>query len=133
MSPTKRPSPSAEPSPSKRHNHTPDSAISSPALSSASEVDPFHDYEHILHSHVCIHLAKLYPDTPDDVLYFIATRMLSRDCPHGHDGPWAPFTFEDGPQLVNSALDQKVKEMYAVAYRSYMLLVMECPDHEHKL
>lgn len=93
------------------------------------------------------HLALLHPTTPTQIVGFIANRLLSRDTPYGHGGPWTPLWALEGCVDLSTAglgveagrgcrqreggrgkeVDRVVEEMYSVARRSWGLLEEKAP------
>lgn len=128
-------------SPSGTLNELP-SAYAAPGLLDASA-----DCAHEMHVPLLAYLAAKYPDHSDDVLHFIATRLLSRDCPHRHDGDWVPLGPAEGAVICGCSavlstkpngtksdphhhhhVHKRIEKLVVVAHRSYALLEMECPD-----
>jgi hypothetical protein len=86
----------------------------------------------------------MHPNTPKDVINFVATRLLSRDKPHGYEGDWAPI-WEGCGDLSTAGVDmeagkgckrkegagkerdRKLEEMYQVARDSFKLLELKSP------
>jgi hypothetical protein len=86
----------------------------------------------------------MHPNTPQDVIEFVATRLLSKERPHGYVGDWAPVWqgcgdlatagvgFDAGKGCKRrdgegKAKDEKLKKMYDVARESFRLLELKSP------
>lgn len=98
-----------------------------------------------LHYPLTRHLALLHPNTPGNVIAFIATRLLSRDRPFGHEGEWEPVWHGCGDlstagvgneaskgckrrDTEGKERDEKLEEMYEVAKESFKLLKISGPE-----
>lgn len=107
---------------------------------------------HSLHSPLRRHLTFLHPSTPEHIITFVATRLLSRDRPYGftaedesaYGGEWQPVwagcgdiatagvgnEAAKGCQRIDGEgkeRDERLEWMYGVARRSYSLLEMKVP------
>lgn len=85
----------------------------------------------------------MHPNTPKEIIHFIATRLLSKDRPYGHQGSWKPV-WEGSGDLATAGLgreagkgccqredgegkkrDEEMEEMYEAARRSFMALELK--------
>ena len=123
-----------------------------PAVPTPIQNPPAPDYfpydHHSLHAPLCRHLALIHPNTPKPIIQFIATRLLSTDRPHGHDGSWTPLW--DGCGDLSTAgvgldagkgckqkddgegkeIDRKLESMYGVARKSWKVLESMGPGED---
>lgn len=122
-----------------------------PTAPSAPRVAQWGD-THSLHSPLRRHLTFLHPNTPEHIVAFVATRLLSRERPHGfssedelaYGGEWQPVwagcgdiatagvgnEAAKGCQRIDGEgkeRDERLEWMYGVARRSYALLEMKAP------
>lgn len=105
----------------------------------------FVDHHHSLHFPLTRHLALLHPNTPKEIVHFIATRLLSKDRPFGHEGEWEPV-WQGCGDLSNAGVgkdagkgckqredgqgkevDKKLEEMYGIARESFKALEIRSP------
>jgi hypothetical protein len=106
--------------------------------------EPYSDTPHPLHEPLKLHLALLHPQTPEPIISFIATRLLSRDRPYGHQGEWSPIGDGHGDLITagvgyeagkrcerregkGKGFNEELEWMYHVARMSYRLLELKAP------
>ena len=117
---------------------TPSKSIAVPPLPRESPANP-ENQPHSLYDPLRHHLTFLHPQTPSEVIRFIADRLLSQDKPEGHEGLWTPLWALDGCRDLSTAglgleagrgcrqkedgigkeIDRTVDVMYNVARRSW--------------
>ena len=86
------------------------------------------------------HLALIHPQTPKEIIAFVATRLLSSERPFGHIGPWKALGEGEDVDLSTAGvgleatkgceqrdgegkeLDKKLESMYSVARESWRKL-----------
>ena len=97
-----------------------------------------------LHYPLTKHLALLHPSTPKEIISFVATRLLSKDRPYGHQGTWEPIYIGCGDLSTagvgmeagkgcrrkegeGKRKDEEMERMYTVARESFRLLELKSP------
>jgi len=92
----------------------------------------------------------MHPNTPHQVIGFIATRLLSCDRPYGHPGSWTPVWTDCG-DLATAGLgreagkgceqrsdgegkkrDERMEQMYAAAKESFRRLELKTQGVEEE-